>query len=59
MFKVSRWFRFVHGLWRVNSPVVQNAIAGQSKASVICPIELLRGSISQSETRLLFKFDTI
>ena len=53
MVKVSRWFRFVQSLGRVNSPVVQNAITRQSKASVICPTELSRKSISQFETGLL------
>ena len=61
--KVSRWLIFVHSLGRVNSPVVQNAITRQSKASVICPTELSRKSISQFETGLLalflFKFNTI
>ena len=52
-FKLADDLDFFIVFGAVNSPVVQNTIARQSKASVIFQIELFREIISQFKTGLL------
>ena len=51
--KLADGLDFLIVLGAVKSPVVQNTITRQSKASVIFQIELFRERISQFETGLL------